>query len=361
MKNKLFEELDARVNKGYLRKVISPCGKLVLYNHTDKCTYEKAWDEYTLNARGTVYEIESGNVIARAFPKFFNYGELDESRRAKLLKETDFQVYDKLDGSLGILYYYDGAWRVNTRGSFTSDQAIKATEMLSKYQLFNRYSHLTFLVEIIYPANKIIVDYGDEEKLVLLGVYETNSGCDMTPEMDDLLMHARAINMEYAAPYECSNISQLIKIQGTIDKNIEGFVVRFKGGYRCKFKGEEYLKIARVLSSCTALEFWRNMENGKVNKSFLEAIPEELLPELDHYREELEFNYENLYADILAHCRNFITIIHDTIEEDSIRKAMGMNLKQCKYGSLAFSYLDKKHDAIDKAIMKMIRPKGNEL
>ena len=50
----------------FLRQVISPCGRLILWNYTDLCTYERAWDEVTLNARGTVYEIETGKVIARA-------------------------------------------------------------------------------------------------------------------------------------------------------------------------------------------------------------------------------------------------------------------------------------------------------
>jgi len=68
-----FKQLDKLTEEGYLRKVISPCGKLCLYNYTDKTTYEKKWNKHTLNARGTVYEIETGKVIARAFPKFFNF------------------------------------------------------------------------------------------------------------------------------------------------------------------------------------------------------------------------------------------------------------------------------------------------
>jgi len=36
-----FSEYDKLTEEGFLRKVISPCGDLVLYNYTDKCTYEK--------------------------------------------------------------------------------------------------------------------------------------------------------------------------------------------------------------------------------------------------------------------------------------------------------------------------------
>ena len=92
-----FEELEKRVEKGYLRKVVSPCGKLVLFNYTDKCIFDKAWDEYTLYSRGTVYEIETGNIVAHAFNKFFNYSEHTPEMQQKLLTETGFDVYENGD------------------------------------------------------------------------------------------------------------------------------------------------------------------------------------------------------------------------------------------------------------------------
>ena len=75
--HKSLEKFQPYVEKGLIRQVISPCKRLILWNYTDHCTYERAWDEITLNARGTVYEIATGKVIARAFPKFFNFSELN--------------------------------------------------------------------------------------------------------------------------------------------------------------------------------------------------------------------------------------------------------------------------------------------
>jgi RNA ligase len=42
-----------------------------------------------------------------------------------------------MDGSLGILFNYKGEWVLATRGSFTSDQSVKGTELLQKYD-YNR-------------------------------------------------------------------------------------------------------------------------------------------------------------------------------------------------------------------------------
>lgn len=187
-----FDELNNLTEKGFLKREISKYGDLVLYNYTDKCTYKKHWNEYTLNARGTVYELSSGKVIARGFPKFFNFEELPISDSVFLSKHTDFEVTEKVDGSLGIIYWYNGKWMVNTRGSFTSDQAIRGAEILKrKYELKVNNSTIknTYLVEIIYPENKIIVDYGDKEELILLAVIDTETGNELNRSWVNTLRH----------------------------------------------------------------------------------------------------------------------------------------------------------------------------
>ena len=73
--------------------------------------------------RGLITDNE-GNIVARTWGKFFN---LEEKKHTPT---DDFDVYAKLDGSLGILFYYQNQWVMATRGSFTSDQAIKGFEML---------------------------------------------------------------------------------------------------------------------------------------------------------------------------------------------------------------------------------------
>jgi RNA ligase len=59
-------------------------------------------------------------------------------------------VWEKMDGSLLIVFWYEGKWIVATRGSFTSDQAIKGVELLKKYNTDIMFRHLTYCFEIIY-------------------------------------------------------------------------------------------------------------------------------------------------------------------------------------------------------------------
>jgi len=355
-----FKRLDELTEEGFLRKVISPCEKLVLYNYTDKCTYEKKWNKHTLNARGTVYERSTGKLVAKAFPKFFNFSELPVSKARNLAKETNFKAFEKMDGSLGILYHYDGRWRINTRGSFTSDQAIYARKLLNKYTLPEGYESMTFLVEIIYPENKIIVDYGDKEELVLLGGYELLTGEEVfrDPENKEFEMFTERTGMSHAKPFKHCSIEDLQRLQGMIGKNDEGWVVRFPNGERAKFKGHDYLKIARILSKCSPLELWRNMSYGKVDSSLIAQIPEEILPEIEPMINSLEVAYRKHHRAIDVEHTHLLNKIRGS---ENLRKAIAGELNNLKYGSLHFSYLDNNAKRCVHGIMQLIKPKGNKL
>ena len=81
----------------------------------------------------------------------------------------------KFDGSLIIVS--EGGKYIATRGSFESEQAEMAKKIIKeKGYSFNK--HLTYLFELIHPNNRIVVDYGDSIKLVLLGVIETSNGTE---------------------------------------------------------------------------------------------------------------------------------------------------------------------------------------
>src|SRR3972149_3073306 len=100
---------------------------LLIWNYTPKAQFSRYWTDETMMARGLITDLE-GNVIARPFRKFFNYSEHtgEDSKLPSLPMET-FEVFDKLDGSLGILYWRGETPYIATRGSFSSDQAIRGT------------------------------------------------------------------------------------------------------------------------------------------------------------------------------------------------------------------------------------------
>lgn len=133
---------------GLLYKQVHPELPLTIWNYSEKVQFEDLWDEVLLQCRGLVTDAD-GNIVAKPLNKFFNIEQL-ESLNIEIPSEP-FEVYEKLDGSLGVLFYYSDRWILTTRGSFTSDQAIYGMGIIkNKYDLSSLNKTYTYLFEIIY-------------------------------------------------------------------------------------------------------------------------------------------------------------------------------------------------------------------
>ena len=141
----MLEILNRYHGDGWLIKQTHPTLDLTIWNYSPRVQYERQWDDITIQCRGLVTN-SKGEIVARPFKKFFNY----EEHKPEDLPNEEFVVYEKMDGSLGILFYYENEWILATRGSFTSEQSIKGTEMLKKYPLEKLDRNNTYLFEIIY-------------------------------------------------------------------------------------------------------------------------------------------------------------------------------------------------------------------
>ena len=281
------------IDKGLIIKQVHPTLPLAIYNYSRECQYEKKWDRYTLACRGLVLDFD-GNVIAKPFPKFFNWEEIKDDKYAhcegcrrsgmtncgyfdecggwemrSVIPIETFEVYEKLDGSLGIFFHYEDEWHMVTRGSFQSEQAIKGKEMLDrKYPYQTLIPGRTYLAEIIYPENRIVVDYGGEEKLVMLGCYDNETGNEVS--IDGMENDGWDVVMKYKTWGEGYDL-----LKEEISKDKEGYVIRFSGGMRMKIKGEEYVRLHRILTNFSTKDIWELLKNGEPLEPFLERVPDE--------------------------------------------------------------------------------------
>ncbi|HEY5326046.1 MAG TPA: T4 RnlA family RNA ligase [Mucilaginibacter sp.] len=307
-----------------------PAAELFIYNYTNKAQYDRIWNEITLQSRGLI--LDAGlNIVARPFKKFFN---LDEHPPGEVPDEP-FEVYEKIDGSLGILYWLNDKPYIATRGSFISGQAIRATKILHE-----RYAHTfdklnrnaAYLFEIIYPGNKIVVDYGDKDDLVLLAVIDNNSGNDLS--LPD-------IGFPIVKKYD--GINDLNSLKSLEEENKEGFVVKFKSGLRIKVKFEGYLRLHRIITGVSNLVIWEYLSEGRSFEDLLEKVPDEFYEWVKKTSDELKAKYNAIVADS-----------KDSFKQFDTRKETALYFQTQKYPPVLFAMLDGK--PYDKIIWKMIRP-----
>ena len=312
---------------------------LAIFNYSRTCQYDRLWDAVTLNCRGLILDTE-GNIIARPFPKFFNY----EEHTAEEIPNELFEVYEKMDGSLGICFYYNGEWHMATRGSFTSEQAIKGKEMLDKYDTSKLNTHYTYLFEIIYKENRIVVDY-DFEDLVLLAVIDTETGAE--PGLDFVNTHDFRVVMRYNTFGEGFD-----ELKKEISKDNEGYVIRFSGGMRMKIKGDEYVRLHRILTNFSTTDIWELLRTNGNMDEFLDRVPDEFDNWVRMTVLELKAHFENIKF------RSSIDFEYYKGESNGDKKEFALAIKDNEYRSILFSMWDGK--SYDDIIWKMIKPKWSK-
>jgi len=341
----MLEKLNQYYEDGLLYKQVHPSLPLTIWNYTEKVQYENLWDEVTLMCRGLVTD-DTGDIVATPFQKFFNIEE------GKFEPTEKFEVYEKMDGSLGIVFWYRGQWVVATRGSFTSDQANKAREILRKYNTDIMFRHLTFCFEIIYPENRIVLDYGNDEKLVLLGTFDKNG-----KEMDVEIWSQWGFDVvkKYDGIKDYKQLKEMVK------NDQEGFVVKFSNGDRIKVKGVEYLRLHKIMTNVTTTGIWEYLKNGEDVMELLKDVPDEFYKKIENYIKDLRYYYFQISEDVGKKFDGMMYGKYNDKEPITDRKEFAeWVLTQPKHMSgILFRMFDKKD--YSEIIWNLIRPEFKKL
>ena len=351
----LYDGLRREVATGNV--VSTSDGALELYLYSTKCIYERRWNLFSMIARGLVLEPGARRVVATAFPKFFNYGEV-----VTAVPDLPFEVTEKVDGSLVVIFHYGGRWRATTKGAFASEQAAWATRHLNERLAPGALEPgTTYLCEAIYRANRIVVPYAFEG-LVLLAAYDERG-----EELDRarLAQAAAASGMRVVGAHAFDSLDELVAATAALGLDREGFVVRFSNGMRLKLKGEEYLRVHRTMSQCGPLAIWEAMMAGTDLDAVRRDLPEELLSDFDSIRALLGARLQALVGEVLAAA--------ERVKSLSDRE-LGLLLKEPGHGwsdvARDFIFACRKGDfraaasvrgRVRDGLLRRMRPDGNRL
>lgn len=275
--------LDEMIEKGYVSRKKHPVKDIFIYNYTKQAQYEWLWNEATKKCRGLIMDSRD-NIIANPFEKFFNLEELDAKEQPT--PNESFEVYEKVDGSLGILYWFDGVPVIATRGSFTSEQAQEGTKMLLE-DYRDAWDKLdkskTYLFEIIYPDNRIVIDYDSLRELRLLAIRDTKTGEEFPLE-----------NIGFPIVKRFDGIKDFRKLKELEEDNKEGFVIKFESGFRTKVKFEEYKRLHRIFTNVSNKSIWEILKDGGDFKELIDRVPDEFFNWLDDTKNDLLRQYKQI-------------------------------------------------------------------
>jgi RNA ligase len=254
-----------------------PGGGLVVLNYTRECQVTGAWDEVTLCCRGLIVDRRTWEVAAWPFAKFFNVNERPETQ-LELLPREPFTAYEKLDGSLGILFRGPDGPAIASRGSFTSDQARRGTALLRGMSGLNEIpERLTFLFEIIYAENKSVVKY-PFDGLVLLAGFDRRTGEELA--WPEVAKWAARLGCRTPRVYPFGSLEEVLASRAALPADVEGYVLRFASGLRVKLKGDAYLQLHRVIWGLSEKRVLEALETDSYAE-LLREVPEEFHGEVE--------------------------------------------------------------------------------
>ncbi|MBL4898226.1 MAG: hypothetical protein JKX76_01135 [Colwellia sp.] len=333
--NVLWDGLVAAGERKLVKFSHGPHG-LVTVNYTNSVQiHPDLWTPIISLARGIVFRIidhqdshrESSQhpsvrigqvvvLIATPYPKFFNF-KTNIGEDGVIFTDDEIEsisTANKLDGSLAIIFRNDipgaliddedtPALTVCTKGSFTSPQAVWAKEWLD--QNIDPSSFIpgwTYLAEIIFPENRIVVRYGDRSEVCLLNVY-TRSGEDLPFENIQDISERTGLNLvDSHTPHD--SMADLISFLGEVKNQTtgqEGVVISYRlvsgGVHRHKCKSLEYASLHKSRSVVTIKSVYDHIRKGTFDK-YRDTVDEEDIASVDEFKSQLEQKYTELEEEI---------------------------------------------------------------
>jgi RNA ligase len=365
-----LDDLTWLMANGYVREQDHPSEPLRILNYTDRAQTKPELFEQVESlqyCRGLIWNTTDGTIVARPFHKFWNHGQ---AQAADIPLHAEVEVIDKVDGSLGILYFMPNKqmWAVATRGSFTSDQAVHATEKLwSKYADWAPLPEDTVLVEIVYPDNRIVLDYGDLDDLILLGSVEIETGYVNNPRVTK---NFHGWPGEVARHFSYGSLAEALEAEPR--PNAEGYVVRQRGTDRMvKLKQEDYLQLHRIVFGLSTRRVYEAILAGKTLSDILEPLPDEFHKWTHGVYTELQNAFKKRFSTLQDQYYNTMSYAFHSgivgLDEDE-----GWYVDRDKRGALARLFKEHDDDAwaafaqldgkdITKKIWKELEPPAGQL
>ncbi len=163
-------------------------------------------------------------------------------------------------------------------------------------------------------------------------------------------MHATSLQNENQ-PHEQFEIvkrydalNDLQQLRALEEDNREGFVVKFKSGYRLKVKFTEYVRIHHIITRVSSINIWEYLKEGQELLPILERVPDEFYD----WVKQTHARLLNDFALIESEAKSEFKIL-------ATKKETALYYQTCKYPAILFKMMENR--PYDHIILKMIRPK----
>lgn len=260
------------------------------------------------------------DIVSFPYTKFFNA----EEPKAAIINWDSAKVYEKLDGSLVTLYFYDNKWQMSTSGTPDGSGEVQGfcTHYLNFADLFWQtwkelgyslpsldHKDFCFMFELMTPFNRVVVQH-QKPRIALHGVRNIKTLKEHNPS------DFASYGWEIVKQYPLKTLNDVFETCKTLDpiKN-EGFVVVDENFARVKVKSPAYVALSHMKD---------NFSQRRMLQLILANESEEFL---SYFKE-----YEGLHNEIKTKYMCLILDITETYERiKGLEVQKDFALEACKH------------------------------
>lgn len=207
-------------------------------------------NEITNDCRGIIFDMNTWDVVAHPFTRFNDF----EMNVKTNFNFKDFVSFEKLDGSMMSVYYYNNKWRVASKSTPDASGSIflkeNGTDIKISYQEYfwkiwknKKYDiplnqKYTYVFEFKFPSETSFLVKTDKVSITLIGIRNIETGIELPIES-----YSNLVNWDIVKP-EKIDFPTLLEIAFNLNPiESEGFVIRDSNFNRLKVKSPLYDRI----------------------------------------------------------------------------------------------------------------------
>lgn len=291
------------------------------FNFTKTAFRRSIWDTITNKARGLFINTNTNEIVARAYDKFFNINEVEDTQIIFLKSKFTYPVniYKKYNGFLGMIGYdrESDDLVIASKSSLNSEHVEYFKNIISqkgydlnKIKEYVKGNNSTLVFEVIDPVNDPHIIKYNECKLILLDAIKNTIEFQKIP-YNELCDVAKELNLEVKElAYTINNTQNFFRWYDEATKEdykyngeyVEGFVIEDSKKFMCKLKCDYYnkWKFCRYILNVTSKQGYIVKTSSLTTKLFndfynwckenRENLPNSIIDARDMFLKEYEVN-----------------------------------------------------------------------
>lgn len=299
----------------------------------------------TNDCRGIVINANTFEVISYPFTRFNDYN----AKQPTEFDKNNFQTFEKIDGSLVSLYFYNNQWNISTKSQPDASGLIRGIDKIYSEYFFESFdklkmskpknTDLTYVFEFKFPSETQFTTKTDKTSITLIGCRNVKTFKEVS--LNEI--QAEQSDWSVVKDMEFASFEDVLAYVKTLNPSVsEGVVVCDQNFNRYKIKSPAYeliallrkptdsfsknieieknnkVRLAKIIQCCDFNDFLNDFEDLKSYWKKLKSAKKQLIHELFKLKKRLNVLQPNQFGQVVKGNKTYEKIAFQLKQAESV-------------------------------------------